>query len=369
MATAGRNSPCPCGSGKKYKKCCLEKDENGARVAREEAKKMAGREPPFDYEPWRPHGQPYVLAKLFEESEEFAEIRRTNPKKAGRFWTPGRMAALETKDIVERLSRFGIDGQAENLRGLAAGQTSAWSIACVWYAEIDARNVRLSRYDEDFVGLAACELWERYLPDRPSFEMLDDWMQEGYRLADAHRHGAACDRWQQVWEVIEQRLQPEMRSCDDAAVVFDGTECLFNWIQDFAIELQNAARLDPEYARAGVRLCEHVLSQFVDENEDFRDNFLADLGDFLFLDGKPADGERVLMDIIDRDPNHALGYVRLADVLGHGVRPGDGPIDRNRAVAILEWALKRPVHDADAFDVETRLADLRQLRSGGPQAS
>jgi len=23
----GRNSPCPCGSGKKYKKCCLSKDE------------------------------------------------------------------------------------------------------------------------------------------------------------------------------------------------------------------------------------------------------------------------------------------------------------------------------------------------------
>ncbi|MBW1792566.1 MAG: SEC-C domain-containing protein [Deltaproteobacteria bacterium] len=22
----GRNKPCPCGSGKKYKKCCMEKD-------------------------------------------------------------------------------------------------------------------------------------------------------------------------------------------------------------------------------------------------------------------------------------------------------------------------------------------------------
>ncbi|MFQ5796612.1 MAG: SEC-C metal-binding domain-containing protein, partial [Candidatus Bipolaricaulia bacterium] len=23
----GRNDPCPCGSGKKYKKCCLPKDQ------------------------------------------------------------------------------------------------------------------------------------------------------------------------------------------------------------------------------------------------------------------------------------------------------------------------------------------------------
>lgn len=27
MATTGRNQPCPCGSGKKYKQCCMEKDE------------------------------------------------------------------------------------------------------------------------------------------------------------------------------------------------------------------------------------------------------------------------------------------------------------------------------------------------------
>ena len=27
----GRNDPCPCGSGKKYKKCCLAKDEEARR--------------------------------------------------------------------------------------------------------------------------------------------------------------------------------------------------------------------------------------------------------------------------------------------------------------------------------------------------
>jgi tetratricopeptide (TPR) repeat protein len=33
MAKIGRNDPCPCGSGKKYKKCCLTRDE--ARLAAE----------------------------------------------------------------------------------------------------------------------------------------------------------------------------------------------------------------------------------------------------------------------------------------------------------------------------------------------
>lgn len=34
MATVGRNEPCPCKSGKKYKKCCLEKDEREAALRR-----------------------------------------------------------------------------------------------------------------------------------------------------------------------------------------------------------------------------------------------------------------------------------------------------------------------------------------------
>ena len=32
MAKPGRNDPCPCGSGKKYKRCCLAKDEEAERA-------------------------------------------------------------------------------------------------------------------------------------------------------------------------------------------------------------------------------------------------------------------------------------------------------------------------------------------------
>jgi hypothetical protein len=38
----GRNEKCPCGSGRKYKQCCLAKDEEKARKARvKEAEKAA----------------------------------------------------------------------------------------------------------------------------------------------------------------------------------------------------------------------------------------------------------------------------------------------------------------------------------------
>ena len=36
-ARPGRNEPCHCGSGRKYKQCCLEKDEKAASEARAKA--------------------------------------------------------------------------------------------------------------------------------------------------------------------------------------------------------------------------------------------------------------------------------------------------------------------------------------------
>jgi hypothetical protein len=38
----GRNEPCHCGSGRKYKQCCLAKDEAAAAKARAEAAANAG---------------------------------------------------------------------------------------------------------------------------------------------------------------------------------------------------------------------------------------------------------------------------------------------------------------------------------------
>jgi hypothetical protein len=40
-ARPGRNDPCHCGSGRKYKQCCLEKDEAATRAAHAEAVALA----------------------------------------------------------------------------------------------------------------------------------------------------------------------------------------------------------------------------------------------------------------------------------------------------------------------------------------
>jgi len=84
----GRNDPCPCGSGKKYKKCCLKKDEEArraqeeARRDQEEAERAARQAAAAPLLPWLPAAQhvPHVAGAddaLGEGPEMEAEIDAT----------------------------------------------------------------------------------------------------------------------------------------------------------------------------------------------------------------------------------------------------------------------------------------------------
>ena len=300
---------------------------------------------------------PYVIAKLFEDSEQFARMARLEPEQARRFYTPRKVAALDTQEILARLRKLDVDASREAYLALAEGRNSAWEISGKW---LEAINRPLSRHATDFLGLAACELWKRYRPEHPSIEMLDDAMQEGYRLSMQGEGASACDGWWKVWQTICSRLRPKMSTTESAAVVFDGTQSLYNWVQDFALELHNAAVVEHRYAETGVRLCQEVLAQFRDEDELFVVNFRTDLGEFYFLAAQHKDGERVLLELIRDHPGRAAGYARLADLLGYGPTPKSKPIDLQRAQELIEQALARPVSDAAEYDLETRLDDLRE---------
>lgn len=66
----GRNDPCPCGSGKKYKKCCMSKDEEARRQAAKEAPQELFPTSPASLPP--PPSDPEIQAgdELWEAFEE-----------------------------------------------------------------------------------------------------------------------------------------------------------------------------------------------------------------------------------------------------------------------------------------------------------
>ncbi len=56
--TLGRNDPCHCGSGKKYKHCCLDKDEGAERAKRAEVAEVAQGEQVEQVAPAPAHDKP-----------------------------------------------------------------------------------------------------------------------------------------------------------------------------------------------------------------------------------------------------------------------------------------------------------------------
>ena len=63
MVKIGRNDPCPCGSGKKYKSCCLQKKQHS------------------DSMPWPTFPEDFVIGELLKSSEEFAAFYKSERNK------------------------------------------------------------------------------------------------------------------------------------------------------------------------------------------------------------------------------------------------------------------------------------------------
>jgi hypothetical protein len=82
MASIGRNDPCPCGSGKKYKRCCLAKDEAVPRFSRAD--------------------RPAAFARLEKFSEDV--LAEEDDAAHDEFWDDQLDEAAELDEPYERLS-------------------------------------------------------------------------------------------------------------------------------------------------------------------------------------------------------------------------------------------------------------------------
>jgi len=365
----GRNDPCPCGSGKKYKKCCLGKDIPYNDSHKEDKEIMPidnidqttemEKDIPLEYNeevsqaPLNLH--PYTIARMVDPplDDVIKELSKQELQRLLERWTISKIAALTTEEICSRLLQLGIDPSKEAFLSLSVDTFSAWDIGNKWMRLMDRSQGDIH---DDFVCLSACELWKRYIPERPSMEMLDDWMQEGYNYFKDHPPNRTVELWTRVWDTLRPRFTPRMRKCNDTISVFNGTQCLFNWHSDFCMALDNAAVKDPAYAALGIRYCREFLAQFPDECDLHLKNTREHIGWFLFISGQREEGEAVFQELIRDDPDSAQGYVCWADALCFR---NPSRTDREHALALLEQAQARPVKDAHEWDLDYRIKDFK----------
>lgn len=159
MEQVGRNDPCTCGSGKKYKKCCRTKDEE---VARRHLHAV--------------HEQERRLEKEMRDLAERRAAQEASERAAVQAWKD----ALVSHDDLDDLSNSVLDLIAER------------------------------RYDE---ALAACDRLLREYPE------VHDGFERSALVHDAlGNHSIAADFWQKAVDFVEH---PDRRDGYDEELIED----------------------------------------------------------------------------------------------------------------------------------------------------
>jgi len=310
MGKIGRNAPCPCGSGKKFKKCCIDK----------------------------------AIPSISETSRDY-------------HWSFEEIEELTTKEIISKLRGFGVYFDEGQFQKDVKSFYSACELADHWKKKF---TITAIRFDLDFIWMACIVLWKRLAPDVINSEQLDDLMQKGYDLIQAEgkdKTVEGCKLWLQIWDHLKHRFTNDMKSIEDAEKVFSGMQSLYNWCQDFEQELHNAGIYDQSFYQKRIEYCREFYSFFPDSDELLTINMKRAEAESYFSLGKVEEGDQAFQALIEEFPDNVWGYIGWGDMYYLFNASG---IDKNltKAKEIYQMALN--INSEEKKHVIERLESLNK---------
>ena len=330
MVKIGRNERCPCGSEKKYKKCCLLKKDN--------AETFNDSEVDLDIDVRRVH-----------------DVSRLN-KRFKKRWSFEKIKPLSTEEIIQKLQGFGVPFDEEIFLKEVKKFNSAEDLVGSWFEEypISAHGL-----DEDFIWMACVVLWERLAPDIMHTERLDDMMQEGYSYLEAKNVKKACDIWGNVWKHLKELIKPGMKDVKDFYTVFKGVQSVFNWCQDFEAELGNAGLRDPNYYHFRIQFCSEFCELLPNTEELILHNMKRAIAESYFGIGDRENGDKTFEKLVETYPENAWGYIGWGDT--YDGFPNRKFVDLENAKRIYQMGLEHAVVDKE--EIINRLEILESKKA------
>jgi hypothetical protein len=186
-----------------------------------------------------------------EEADGRREIERT-----GR---PLRSSAdsLSDDELLAKLRDFGLDVDRDGVERLCAGALSAEEVAGPILDKLELGDDMTG----DWVWISLVALWQRWWPDRPGLELLDDKIQAGYDQDPENNTHAAAVTWLNAWsDVLRLANAARISSIEEFDDRFPMTQSLFNWSQDLEMALEDAGRDNREMQQARIGFCEECCS-------------------------------------------------------------------------------------------------------------
>jgi hypothetical protein len=336
MTKIGRNALCPCGSGKKYKKCCLQQDELRDR-------EIAAVLPEKDYG-YEEESEP----KLGEVVKTLDALSRDG---LSFLWSKEEVEEYETGEIIRKLRSFGIEFDENTFQEDTKRFKSAEDLSDQWFKLF---HVRAKGRDRDFPWFASMVLWDRLCPETPYAEQLDDRIDMGYSLVDEHHYAEACDIWLSVWEKVVSRFAPGNRSVEALDESMGMYHSFLDWCQEVEMELANAGEDNPLYYEKRIAFCTEFVGVFPDTSESILLNMRRAAAESWFGLGDASRGEEEFRKLTDDHPDWLWGYIGWGDIYMGGPNA-----DLAKAESIYRMAQERGLDDRDG-DLAGRLKDLEQ---------
>ncbi len=310
MAKIGRNAPCPCGSGKKYKKCCSGKKTFETKTS--------------------VSGRPY-------------------------HWNMNEIRQFSTDRIISKLREFGVDFKIEQFEKDVRNYFSGCALARHWEK---IHPINANGFDIDFIWMACIVLWERLAPDVFSSEKLEEMIEEGYAAVDQNDSAKASGIWLRAWDLLKPRFPTGTKSLEDAESVFSDSFSIFNWCQDLEMELGNAGANDKIFYEKRIEFCGEYLSLFPESGDETIVAMRRAEAESCFYLGRYEKGENAFRSLVDDYPNSVWTYIGWGDMYASDF--GNLQKDHKKAETIYRMGLEKDLEEK-YFLIE-RLEDLEEKK-------
>lgn len=306
----GRNDPCPCGSGKKYKRCCLKKELSTGAEPREDIPSIGILPLIRIDQDFRDNPEKYI--EIMREYGRPVDREQMEKYLSGS-WGLKKVGGMSTEDIIAKLKEQNVDFSVDEFKRQAVDYNSSIQLAEDHYYNQD---YHAEGWDEDFIMLAIYELWKRILPEKICIERIDDEMQEGYTAREEGRSEECIERWERVWEMVKAIVPEHIDSISEADLYLGDpfTQFLINWCQDYEMELYGPGMQDISYFRKRIDYCSEFCRLFPGSGERIIMNMLRGEAESYARSGDMETADKLFQDLVNKYPDDIWGYVGWGDV-------------------------------------------------------
>lgn len=187
---------------------------------------------------------------------------------------------------------------------------------------------------------------------------IDLIIEEGNALLIKEKTKEACLTWEKAWEEVKKVLTSEIRSVSELDRFIGSDGGVFNWCQDYEMQLGNAGFEDPSFFEKRITYCRDFVELLPESDSLIIENMRRAEAESYFALGKTDEGEKAFKALIKDFPNSAWVYIGWGDMYWTYRISDKIPCDYEKAEKIYREALGKDVDDKEA--VLERLAELEE---------